>query len=202
MTNAEIGRYLSVGNFECMPNEHQPDHLRARILPDGELLSLMGLKAKKKAGMRLATVQAYRELLGDETKNVSRTTESLKPHLGAIKLRVGEILAEGQPEDSNESLAVPKRLDAMTVLEWERKERRFGLAGLYDKITEFGKEERLAPYGRQDQQHDGRCKGVMVCDVMRPRAAPVVAQRAGATHVLRLRGAGADLSASATSHLR
>jgi len=142
MTNAEISRYLSVGNFACTPNEHQPEHLRQRILPEGELLSLKGSKAKRKAAMRLATVQAFRELLDDETKNISRNATSVKPYLGAIKLRVGEILEEGHPEDGNEHLAVPKKLGVKTVLEWERKERRFGLAGLYDKIIERGNRDR------------------------------------------------------------
>lgn len=142
MSNVEISRYLSVGNFECTPNEHQPEHLRHRTLPDGDLLSLKGTKTQKKAAMRIATVHAFRELLNDETKNVIRVAESIKPHLGAIKLRVGEILAEGQPEDKDESLAVPKRLGAKTVLEWERKERRFGLAGLYDKINGRGNRDR------------------------------------------------------------
>lgn len=142
MSNAEIGRYLSVGNFSCTPNEHQPEHLRKRILPDGDLLSLKGSKAQKKAAMRMATVLAFRELLDDETNKISRTSESLRPHLGVIKLRVGEILAEGNPEDSNESLAVPKRLGAKTVLQWERNERRFGLPGLYDRSAERGNKDR------------------------------------------------------------
>ena len=47
MTNAEISRFLTVGNFECIPNEHQPEHLRARALPDGDLLSLRDTKAQK-----------------------------------------------------------------------------------------------------------------------------------------------------------
>ena len=142
MTNAEISRYLSVGNFACTPNEHQPEHLRERILPHGELLSLRGTKAQQKAAMRMATVQAFRELLMDETKKISRTANSVRPYLGAIKLRVGEILAEGRPEDRNESLAVPRKLGAKTVIEWERKERRFGLAGLYDNTTERGNRDR------------------------------------------------------------
>lgn len=142
MTNSEISRYLMVGNFVCTPKEFQPDHLRERILPDGQLLSLRGSKAQKKAAMRLATVQAFRELLDDESKNVQRTAESVKPHLGAIKLRVGEILEEGEPENKAESLAVPKKLGAKTVLQWDRRERRFGLAGLYDKTTDRGNRER------------------------------------------------------------
>ncbi|TCS58960.1 putative transposase [Primorskyibacter sedentarius] len=142
MTNAEISRYLSVGNFACTPNEHQPEHLRERILPDNELLSLRGPEAQKKAAMRMATVQAFRELLMDETKNVSRSANSVRPYLGVIKLRVGEILAEGHPEDSSESLAVPRKLGAKTVIEWERKERRFGLAGLYDNMVERGNRDR------------------------------------------------------------
>lgn len=142
MTNAEISRYLSVGNFGCTPNEHKPEHLRQRILPDGELLSLKGTKAQKKAAMRLATVQAFRELLIDEANSVTRNSETIKPHLGAIKLRVGEILAEGAPEDASDNLLVPKKLGAKTVLEWERRERRFGLAGLYDRIEERGNRDR------------------------------------------------------------
>ncbi|WP_415221305.1 hypothetical protein [Pseudophaeobacter arcticus] len=51
-------------------------------------------------------------------------------------------MAEGHPEDSSENLAVPKNLGAKTVIEWERKERRFGLAGLYDKKTERGNRDR------------------------------------------------------------
>ncbi|MBT0959405.1 transposase [Alphaproteobacteria bacterium KMM 3653] len=142
MTNAEISRYLSVGNFSCTPKEHQPEYLRERILPEGELLSLRGTKAQKKAAMRMATVPAFRELLMDETKNVTRSANSVRPYLGVIKLRVGEILAEGHPEDSSESLAVPRKLGAKTVIEWERKERRFGLAGLYDNTTKRGNRDR------------------------------------------------------------
>lgn len=142
MTNAEISRYLSVGNFECTPNEHQPEHLRQRILPAGGLLSLKGSKAHNKAAMRLAVVRAFRELLDDETQKVRRTEASLRPHIGAIKLRAGEILAEGQPEDDSEHLAVPKKLGVKTVLDWERRERRFGLAGLYDRIAERGNRDR------------------------------------------------------------
>ncbi|MFC4217402.1 hypothetical protein ACFP4H_21820 [Pseudophaeobacter arcticus] len=51
-------------------------------------------------------------------------------------------MAEGHPEDSSENRAVPKNLGAKTVIEWERKERRFGLAGLYDKKTERGNRDR------------------------------------------------------------
>jgi putative transposase len=142
MTNAEISRYLTVGNFECTPKEHQPAHLRERILPDGDLLSLKGTKAQKKAAMRLATVQAFRELLNDETKNVTCTAASVRPYLSAIKLRVGEILSEGKPEDEGDNLPVPKKLGAKTVLEWDRKERRFGLPGLYDRISERGHRDR------------------------------------------------------------
>lgn len=142
MTNAEISRYLSVGNFECTPNEHQPEHLRQRTLPDGDLLSLRPTKAQKKAAMRLATVRAFRELLEDETIQVTRTAASVRPYLGAIRLRAGEIQQEGQPEDDSENLAVPKKLGAKTVLEWERRERRFGLAGLYDKSAERGNRDR------------------------------------------------------------
>ncbi|QFT79945.1 Integrase core domain protein [Roseovarius sp. THAF27] len=142
MTNAEISRYLSVGNFEYTPNQYQPEHLRQRILPDGALLSLKDAKAKRKAAMRLATVQAFRELLDDETKNVVRNAASVQPFLREIKLRAGEILAEGQPEDGSDSLFVPKKLGAKTVLDWERKERRFGLAGLYDRISERGNRDR------------------------------------------------------------
>ena len=142
MTNAEISRYLSVGNFSCTPNEHQPEHLRERILPDGELLSLKGTKAQKKAAMRMATVQAFRELLMDDTKNVTRSANSVRPYLGAIKFRVGEITDEGYPEDKSESLAAPKKLGAKTVIEWERQERRFGLAGLYDKTIARGNRDR------------------------------------------------------------
>lgn len=142
MTNAEISRYLMVGNFAYTPNEHQPEHLRKRNLPNGELLSLKEPKVQKKVAMRMATVQAFLELLLDETMEVSRTAISIKPYLGAIKLRVGEILAESHPEDSSESLAVPKKLGAKTVLEWERRHRRFGLAGLYDKTTARGNRDR------------------------------------------------------------
>ena len=59
MTNAEISRYLSVGNFSCTPNEHQPEHLRERILPHGELLSLRGTKAQQKAAMRKSGVLVW-----------------------------------------------------------------------------------------------------------------------------------------------
>lgn len=142
MTNSEISRYLAAGNFVCTPNENQPEHLRERTLPNSQLLSLRGTKAQKKAGMRMAAVHAFRELLRDETKTVRRTEGSVKPYLGTIKFRIGEILAEGQPEDSSENLAVPKRLGAKTILEWDRMERRFGLAGLYDKITERGNRDR------------------------------------------------------------
>jgi putative transposase len=142
MTNAEIGRYLSVGNFECTPNEHQPEHLRARTLPSGDLLSLRGTKAQKKAGMRLAVVNAFRELLSDETNDVTRDASTVKPFLGTIKFRAGEIQREGSPEDRGEPLPVPDKLGAKTVLEWERSERRFGLAGLYDKTAERGYRDR------------------------------------------------------------
>ena len=94
MSNAEIGRYLSAGNFECTPNEHQPAHLRQSFLPHGDLLSLKSPRAQKKAAMRLAVVRAFREFLEDGSKNVSRTAASIKPCLGAIKYRAGEILAE------------------------------------------------------------------------------------------------------------
>ncbi|WP_417240862.1 Mu transposase C-terminal domain-containing protein [Celeribacter halophilus] len=142
MTNAEISRYLIAGNFECIPNEYQPDHLRERILPDGELLSLKDTKAHKKAAMRLAVVRAARELLDDESKNVSRTATSIRPHLMTIKYRAGEILDESEPDKESETLPVPKKLGAKTVLEWERKERRFGLAGLYDRSAERGNRDR------------------------------------------------------------
>lgn len=142
MTNAEISRYLSAGNFECTPNAHQPEHLRQRTLPDGDLLSLKPTKAQKKAGMRMAVVSAFRELLNDESRDVTRTATSIKPLLGAIKLRAGEIQREGAPEDRGEPLPVPDRLGAKTVLEWERRERRFGLAGLYDKSAERGNRDR------------------------------------------------------------
>jgi len=142
MTNAEISRYLAVGNFECTPNEHQPEHLRQRFLPHGDLLSLKGAKAQKKAAMRLAVVRAFRELLEDETQKVTRTGDSVRPHIGAIKLRAGEIQREGTPEDRGKPLPVPDELGAKTVLEWERKERRFGLAGLYDRIEERGNRDR------------------------------------------------------------
>lgn len=142
MTNAEISRYLAVGNFTCTPNEHQPEHLRQRTLPDGDLLSLRPTKAQKKAGMRIAVVNAFRELLNDDSNDVTRTASSVAPVLGAIKLRAGEIQREGAPEDRGEPLPVPDRLGAKTVLEWERKERRFGLAGLYDRKSERGNRDR------------------------------------------------------------
>ena len=142
MTNAEISRYLMVGNFKCIPNEHQPEHLRRRILPHGELLSLKNTKAQKKAAMRLAVVRAFRELLNDDSKKVSRTDNSVRTHIGAIKLRAGEIQREGTPEDRGKPLPVPDELGAKTVLEWERKERRFGLAGLYDKTSKRGNRDR------------------------------------------------------------
>lgn len=142
MTNAEIGRYLLAGNFACTPNEHQPEHLRQRILPGGELLSLRGTKAQKKAGMRIAVVQAFRELQNDPTNNLVRTAVSVRPHLPRIRLRAGEILAEGQPEDHGDHIVVPKKLGAKTVLEWERLERRFGLAGLYDRNADRGNRDR------------------------------------------------------------
>ena len=142
MTNAEISRYLSVGNFSCTPNEHQPEHLRQRTLPDGDLLSLRPTKAQKKAEMRMAVVNAFRELLNDDTKGVTRTASSVRPVLGTIKLRAGEIQREGAPEDRGEPLPVPDRLGAKTVLEWERSERRFGLAGLYDRKLERGNRDR------------------------------------------------------------
>ncbi|MCE0505028.1 transposase family protein [Roseivivax sp. GX 12232] len=142
MTNAEISRYLTVGNFKCIPNEHQPEHLRARALPDGELLSLRDTKAHKKAAMRLAVVRAFRELLDDETNNITRTATSIRPHLRAIRFRAGEILEEGEPDGEEDTFAVPKQLGVKTVLDWERKERRFGLAGLYDRISERGNRDR------------------------------------------------------------
>ncbi|MEM5543677.1 Mu transposase C-terminal domain-containing protein [Sulfitobacter sp. AS92] len=142
MTNAEISRYLSVGSFACTPNEHQPEHLRQRTLPDGDLLSLRPTKAQKKAGMRLAVVNAFRELLNDETIKVTRNATSIKPVLGAIKLRAGEILLEGTPEEWGDMLPVPGKLGAKTVLEWERNERRFGLTGLYDRKSDRGNRDR------------------------------------------------------------
>lgn len=142
MTNAEISRYLAVGNFECTPNEHQPEHLRARVLPDGDMLSLRNTEDHEKAAMRLAVVRAFRELLNDDSKKVSRTDKSVRPHIGAIKLRAGEIQREGTPEDRGKPLPVPDELGAKTVLEWERKERRFGLAGLYDKTSKRGNRNR------------------------------------------------------------
>jgi len=142
MTNAEISRYLSVGNFACTPNEHQPEHLRQRTLPNGELLSLRGANAQRKASMRLAVVQAFRELLDDENNNVTRVATTVKPVLGTIKVRAGELMEKDQPEEDREFLVVPKKLGAKTVLEWERKERRFGLAGLYDKTEERGNRDR------------------------------------------------------------
>jgi len=142
MTNAEISRYLTVGNFKCIPNEHQPEHLRARALPDGELLSLRDTKAHKKAAMRQSVVRAFREFLDDDSNDVSRTAASIRPYLAAIKFRAGEILAESDPDEISETLPVPKKLGAKTVLEWERKERRFGLAGIYDRISERGNRDR------------------------------------------------------------
>jgi len=142
MTNAEISRYLMVGNFECIPNEHQPEHLRACVLPDGDMLSLRNTKAHEKVAMRLAVVCAFRELLEDETQKVTRVDDSVRPHIGAIKLRAGEIQREGTPEDRGKPLPVPDELGAKTVLEWERKERRFGLAGLYDKTSKRGNRNR------------------------------------------------------------
>ncbi|MBE9640577.1 Mu transposase C-terminal domain-containing protein [Salipiger mangrovisoli] len=142
MTNAEISRYLAVGNFEYTPNEYQPEHLRQRFLPEDQLLSLKGTKAEKKAEMRRAVVYALRELLRDETKKVSRTEASVRRHIGAIKLRAGEIIAEGEPENDCENLPVPKKLGVKTVLKWERLERRFGLTGLYDRIAERGNRDR------------------------------------------------------------
>lgn len=142
MTNAEISRYLTVGNFKCIPNEHQPEHLRVRALPDGALLSLRDTKAHKKAAMRLAVVRAFREFLDDETKNIARTATSIRPYLRAIRFRAGEILEEGEPDKEGDTFSVPKKLGAKTVLEWERKERRFGLAGLYDRISERGNRDR------------------------------------------------------------
>lgn len=142
MTNAEISRYLTVGNFKCIPNEHQPEHLRERALPDGALLSLRDTKAHKKAAMRLAVVRAFREFLDDETKNIARTATSIRPYLRAIRFRAGEILEEGEPDKEGDTFPVPKKLGAKTVLEWERKERRFGLAGLYDRTSERGNRDR------------------------------------------------------------
>jgi len=117
MTNAEISRYLSVGNFACTPNEHQPEHLRQRTLPNGELLSLRGANAQRKASMRLAVVQAFRELLDDENNNVTRVATTVKPVLGTIKVRAGELMEKDQPEEDREFLVVPKKLGAKTVLE-------------------------------------------------------------------------------------
>jgi putative transposase len=142
MTNAEISRYLTVGNFECVPNEHQPEHLRQRCLPGGELLSLKDTKAQKMAAMRLAVVRAFRELRDDKTNDVKRTAPSVRPFLGAIRLRAGEIQREGTPEDRGEPLPVPDKLGVKTVLEWDRRERRFGMAGLYDKKAERGNRDR------------------------------------------------------------
>ncbi|PFG63992.1 putative transposase [Thioclava sp. ES.031] len=142
MTNAEISRYLTVGNFKCIPNEHQPEHLRQRILPSSELLSLKNTKIQKKAAMRLAVVRAFRELLDDESNNITRTATSIRPHLRAIRFRAGEILEEGESDEEDDTFSVPKKLGAKTVLEWERKERRFGLAGLYDRNTERGNRDR------------------------------------------------------------
>ncbi|MDG4647278.1 transposase family protein [Roseibacterium sp. SDUM158017] len=142
MTNAEISRYLTVGNFKCIPNEHQPEHLRARALPDGELLSLRDTKAHKKAAMRLAVVRAFREFLDDETNNITRTATSIRPYLRAIRFRAGENLEEGEPDKEDDTFSVPKKLGAKTVLDWERKERRFGLAGLYDRNSERGNRDR------------------------------------------------------------
>ena len=142
MSNGEISRYLSLGNFKCTPNEHQPEHLRERILPAGDLLSLKSSNSQRKASVRHAAVLAFQELLRDEKKDVQRTEVSVRRHLGAIKFRVGEILAEGRPEDDDENLAVPKRLGAKTLLTWERKYRRFGLAGLYGRIEDRGNRDR------------------------------------------------------------
>ncbi|AHM02800.1 transposase, putative [Roseibacterium elongatum DSM 19469] len=142
MTNAQISRYLAVGNFKCIPNEHQPEHLRARVLPDGDLLSLRGTKAHKKAAMRLAVVRAFREFLDDETNNITRTAASIRPYLRAIRFRAGEILEEGERGKEDDTFSVPKKLGAKTVLDWERKERRFGLAGLYDRNSERGNRDR------------------------------------------------------------
>lgn len=142
MTNVEISRYLTLGNFECTPNEHQPEHLRQRFLPDGELLTLKDTKAHKKAAMRQSVVRAFREFLDKDSNDVSRTAASIRPYLGAIKFRAGEILAESEPDEHRETLPVPKKLGAKTVLEWERKERRFGLAGLYDRTAERGYRDR------------------------------------------------------------
>lgn len=142
MSNAEISRYLTAGKFVCIPNRHQPEHLRDRILPEGELLSLKDTKSHKKAAMRLAVVRAAREFLDDDSNNVCRTATSIRPFLGAIKFRAGEILDESDPNEDSEMLPVPKKLGAKTVLEWERKERRFGLAGLYDRTSERGNRDR------------------------------------------------------------
>ncbi|WP_116599991.1 Mu transposase C-terminal domain-containing protein [Primorskyibacter marinus] len=142
MTNAEISRYLAVGNFECTPNEYQPEHLRQRLLPDGDLLSLRGTKAQRKASMRFSVVKAFRELLNDETNDVTRIATSVRPVLGYIRMRAGEIMEMEQREGDSDYLAVPKKLGAKTVLEWERRERRFGLAGLYDKSAERGNRDR------------------------------------------------------------
>ncbi|WP_422072037.1 Mu transposase C-terminal domain-containing protein [Tranquillimonas rosea] len=142
MTNAEISRYLTAGKFECTPNQYQPEHLREHVLPDGELLSLKGTKAQQKAAMRLAVVQAFREFLEDDEHNVTRTATSVRPYLGAIKYRAGEIQAQSDPDDESDTLPVPKKLGAKSVLEWERLERRFGLAGLYDRIADRGNRDR------------------------------------------------------------
>ncbi len=142
MTNAEISRYLTAGNFECTPNEHQPEHLRQRVLPDSELLSLKDVDAQQEAAMRRSVVYAFRELLNDDATDIKRTAHSVKPHLDAIKLRGAKIQREGSPEDRGKDLPVPENLGAKTVLEWERKERRFGLAGLYDKKAKRGYRER------------------------------------------------------------
>jgi len=142
MTNAEISRYLTVGNFKCIPNEHQPEHLRARILPDGDLLSLRDTKAHKKAAMRTSVVRAFRELLNDDETDIKRTANSVKPHLDTITVRAAKIQREGSPEDRGNNLSIPENLGAKTVLEWERKERRFGLAGLYDRTAERGYRDR------------------------------------------------------------
>ncbi|MCA2011034.1 transposase family protein [Cereibacter sphaeroides] len=142
MTNAEISRYLSVGKFKCIPNRFQPEHLRSRTLPEGELLSLKDENAQKKAAMRLAVCRAAREFLDDASNTVCRTETSIKPYLRAIKFRAGEILDEIEPDKDSDTLPVPKKLGAKTVLDWERKERRFGLAGLYDRTSERGNRDR------------------------------------------------------------
>jgi putative transposase len=94
------------------------------------------------AAMRLAVVRAFRELRDDKTNDVKRTAPSVRPFLGAIRLRAGEIQREGTPEDRGEPLPVPDKLGVKTVLEWDRRERRFGMAGLYDKKAERGNRDR------------------------------------------------------------